>query len=211
MFKYANYEKVQISKSAKKFSYCVSLTSDVLLITSLCWTNVQKRFFLALGLLFAVSLCLGEPVSVCRPTGERYFISDSVQCYRYIMLFCASGSQCLCRATGERYFISDSVQCDRYILEYFCAWGSRCLCAGPLGSGTSYQTPCSATGILQSTSVPKGAGVCAGKLRGGTSCPTLCSATGILWSTSVPWGEPVAVCRATGERNFLSGSAECDR
>ena len=24
-------------------------------------------------------------------------------------------------------------------------------------------------------------------------------------------GEPVAVCRATGERNFLSGSAECDR
>jgi hypothetical protein len=65
MFKYANYEKVQISKSAKKFSYCVSLTSDVLLITSLCWTNVQKRFF---G--FRSPVC-GEPVpggaGVCVP------------------------------------------------------------------------------------------------------------------------------------------------
>jgi hypothetical protein len=49
-----------------------------------------EGIFLALGLLFAVSMCLGEPVSVCRPTGERYFISDSVQCDRYNMeYFCA--------------------------------------------------------------------------------------------------------------------------
>jgi len=28
---------------------------------------------------------VGEPVSVCRPTDERYFIADSVQCDRFHM------------------------------------------------------------------------------------------------------------------------------
>merc|ERR1712142_636982 len=39
----------------------------------------------AISALCLVGLAAGEPVSVCRPTGERYFISDSVQCDRFHM------------------------------------------------------------------------------------------------------------------------------
>jgi hypothetical protein len=37
------------------------------------------------GLLFTAGVSVSEPVSVCRPTGERYFISDSAQCDRFHM------------------------------------------------------------------------------------------------------------------------------
>ena len=49
--------------------------------------TVQKVIMIPVicGLLYAVGLAQSEPVSVCRPTGERYFISDSAQCDRFHM------------------------------------------------------------------------------------------------------------------------------
>jgi len=35
--------------------------------------------------VWLVGMVVGEPVSICRPTGERYFISDTEQCDRFHM------------------------------------------------------------------------------------------------------------------------------
>merc|ERR1712042_413693 len=43
----------------------------------------SKMYFLLFSIVFGY--VVGEPVSVCRPTNERYFIADSVQCDRFHM------------------------------------------------------------------------------------------------------------------------------
>merc|ERR1712228_1130818 len=48
-------------------------------------THFIGNMIFAISALCLVGLAAGEPVSVCRPTGERYFISDSVQCDRFHM------------------------------------------------------------------------------------------------------------------------------
>merc|ERR1711860_262393 len=48
-------------------------------------THFIGNMIFAISAFCLVGLAAGEPVSVCRPTGERYFISDSVQCDRFHM------------------------------------------------------------------------------------------------------------------------------
>merc|ERR1739845_326658 len=54
----------------------------ILLCICIVLTHSKMRF-----LLFSIvfGYVVGEPVSVCRPTNERYFIADSIQCDRFHM------------------------------------------------------------------------------------------------------------------------------
>merc|ERR1711973_823158 len=47
-----------------------------------CFNSI-KMYYLILSIV--IGSVVGEPVSVCRPTDERYFIADSVQCDRFHM------------------------------------------------------------------------------------------------------------------------------
>merc|ERR1711922_59254 len=47
-----------------------------------CFNSI-KMYYLIVSIV--IGSVVGEPVTVCRPTDERYFIADSVQCDRFHM------------------------------------------------------------------------------------------------------------------------------
>merc|ERR1712168_1388309 len=84
----------------------------------------SKMYFLLFSIVFGY--VVGEPVSVCRPTNERYFIADSVQCDRFHMcdedgnlaaeFLCQDGLVCepISKQCGLPFKI-DCINTDQYI------------------------------------------------------------------------------------------------